>query len=186
MIAEIMRLGILTFVLLGSFFFAGTALAQEQTSPSAQLTITPSVDYTLPYPGILPNNPFYSLKMVRDRIVLFLINDSVKKAQFTLLQANKRLQAGTFLYRENPQEVKLAVETIAKGENYFFQAIQHAKNVEMEGRTDFTNLLSDLHNAALKHEETLLLLEKEFPKEYQSEIAKQRERVLSFQKEVDS
>lgn len=173
-------------IFLISLLVARPVMAQENTTTSSAVLAPIKSDYVLPYPGILPDNPLYSIKMIRDRIILFLINDSVKKAEFTLLQADKRLQAGVTLYREDPQEIELALETIAKGENYFFQSIQHAKKVRSEGRTNFNSLVTDLRSASLKHEEVLRDVEKGFPKEYRGELSNLIKRVEAYQKQVDS
>ena len=69
--------------------------AQDSGTQAAGLVPSP-INYPLAYPGILPDNPLYPLKMLRDRIVFFLINDPFKKAEFNLLQADKRLGAGLF------------------------------------------------------------------------------------------
>lgn len=70
------------------------------SSKSAMPTPTPmpqKVEYILPYPGILPTHPLYVLKTIRDRIIEFLITDPVRKAEFYILQADKKLNMGVFL-----------------------------------------------------------------------------------------
>lgn len=47
--------------------------------------------YTLPYPGLLPNNPLYFLKSFRDVLLEAMISDPSKKSQFYVLQADKFL-----------------------------------------------------------------------------------------------
>src|ERR1700704_2037322 len=39
-----------------------------------------TVDYTLPYPGLLPDSPLYFLKTFRDRLISFFISSPIKKA----------------------------------------------------------------------------------------------------------
>jgi hypothetical protein len=60
------------------------------------------VDYKLPYPGILPNNPLWPVKDLRDKAISLFIFDSVTKAQYYLRQADKRFAAGLAL---NDKEV---------------------------------------------------------------------------------
>ena len=50
-------------------------------TPSTQPTI---VLYELPYPGILPGSPLYILKVIRDKIIETLTQDSLKKSNFYL------------------------------------------------------------------------------------------------------
>jgi len=84
------------FALFVSLYFLVTSVsfAQNNSSSSANSIVSldtrkQSIDYTLPYPGLLPDNPLYPLKMIRDRIILFLINDSAKRTEYYLLQADK-------------------------------------------------------------------------------------------------
>jgi len=55
------------------------------------------VEYILPYPGILPDNPLFFLKNVRDRIIELMISDPVNKGEFYILQADKKLNTGILL-----------------------------------------------------------------------------------------
>ncbi|MBI3576483.1 hypothetical protein HY086_00365, partial [Candidatus Gottesmanbacteria bacterium] len=75
-----------------------TITVQTQTTSKTPTTIKPGnammvakVEYLLPYPGILPDNPLYFLKAARDKIIEFLIADPVRKAEFYILQSDKRL-----------------------------------------------------------------------------------------------
>lgn len=62
------------------------------------------VEYVLPYPGMLPDNPLYFLKNVRDQIIELLISDPVRKAEFYLLQADKKLSMGITLSDKGKSE----------------------------------------------------------------------------------
>lgn len=71
------------------------AVVQSVPTPTVAL-IQPvvtnvTVEYVLPYPGILPTHPLYFLKMMRDQIVEALISDPVKRADFYITQADKKL-----------------------------------------------------------------------------------------------
>ncbi len=130
-----------------------------QTVPEtlgAEITPTPSpiptVDYYLPYPGILPDNILYPLKMVRDKILLILTFDSVKKAERLLLFADKRANAAKALIEGG--KVELGISTITKGEKYLEQAIAQAEKAKQAGK-DTTALYEKLAQATLKHQEVL-------------------------------
>ncbi len=85
------------------------------------------VDYYLPYPGILPDHPFYKLKMVRDRIWLWMTKRGVKRVELLLLLANKRVGAGEALVRGN--KVELGISTLTKGVKYFERALNEARGL---------------------------------------------------------
>ncbi|HVZ58239.1 MAG TPA: DUF5667 domain-containing protein [Patescibacteria group bacterium] len=144
-------------------FFPAFAFAQTPSPDTMALTPTPTpVDYPLAYPGILPDNPLYFLKVVRDKIVLFLITDPVKRAEFNLLQADKRLAAGVMLFDQTKDKKALAIETMSKGENYFHDAVAQAVLLKQEGR-DVQPFLEQLHTASSKHLQIVTSLEQGFP-----------------------
>lgn len=179
----------LSFLLLFTFFTLNASLvfAQEEASSGAKATESaiPTSLYTLPYPGMLPDNPFYSVKILRDHIVLFLISDPVKKAEFKLLQADKRLQAGVYLWREDKEKADLVISTISKGENYFEQALDDTRQAKREGR-DIGALAGDLAQSSRKHTQILSALQEEMPDKYTSALSALRSRTQSFTKAAES
>ncbi|HSW97310.1 MAG TPA: hypothetical protein VLF89_05800, partial [Candidatus Saccharimonadales bacterium] len=78
----------LTAVVLISLFTTAQAVSvfATDTDPTSMDDVSPSISpiitmenkqiqYDLPYPGLLPDNPLYSLKVLRDKIVEFFISD---------------------------------------------------------------------------------------------------------------
>jgi hypothetical protein len=111
------------------------------------------VDYFLAYPGILPDHFLYPVKMVRDRVWLWLTFNPLKKAQLMLLLADKRLGAGEALINGNKTE--LGISTLTKGEKYLQQAVAQEKIAKGGGEN--TQVFHDkLSLAVQKHEEVLL------------------------------
>lgn len=126
----------------------------EEATPEAEKP----VDYDLHwsgtiYPGILPDHFLYPLKMIRDRIWLFLTTDPLKKAELLLKFADKRLLAAQQLIDKGKTE--LGVTTITKAEKYLERAVNQEKVAREKGR-DTAELLEKLSGATLKHEEVLL------------------------------
>ncbi|MDZ7586566.1 MAG: DUF5667 domain-containing protein [Patescibacteria group bacterium] len=134
----------------------GIALMIGFSGVQAQ-TITPEtkIDYYLPYPGLLPDHPLYWLKMVRDRVQLWLTTDSLPKAEKLLLYADKRLGAGWALIEGNKQD--LGITTISKAENYLEQAVNLAQ--KLGGGEEEVKFKAKLEKAVKKHEEVLNLIE---------------------------
>lgn len=137
-----------------SLIFGKTTLAATQkiTINVANPTATPKIDYPLPYPGILPGHPLYSLKMLRDRLMDFLIRDPLKKAEFLILMADKRLGAGKTLIES--QKADLGQTTINKGEDYLIRAIETVKLAKEQGK-DTSGLTVKLESSIAKHLEIL-------------------------------
>jgi hypothetical protein len=110
------------------------------------------VDYVLPYPGILPDNKLYFLKMLRDKIWGLLIFDEAKKIDWLVLMGDKRLAAGKVLI--DTGKVNLGVSTILKGEKYMSEAMEKAEIVK-EKNVNIYDQLEKLRKALLKHREIL-------------------------------
>lgn len=66
------------------------------SSPVPAVTPKP-IEYVLPYPGLLPTHPLYFIKNLRDTVIEILITDTVSKADFYILQADKKLNMGVVL-----------------------------------------------------------------------------------------
>lgn len=125
----------------------------REITPSPQATASSTkVDYYLPYPGILPDHSLYSLKMLRDRVWLFLTMDPVKKGELLLLFSDKRLGAGKALIEGGKTE--LGISTLAKGEKYLEQSIGQVEKARQSGKNAGA-LIGKLSGATLKHEEVL-------------------------------
>ena len=132
------------------------ALAKEtsNSSPSAVMEV---VQYEIPYPGLLPDNPLYYLKVIRDNILKFLISNPRKKTECSLLQADKRLGAAKLLLEKGKGE--LSITTLSKSGNYFEDAISNVQKAKKQG--DDTNaILDQLLKASQKHQEIILQMQK--------------------------
>lgn len=160
------------------YIFSFPVAAQETTSTSSAESSIKTIHYPLPYPGILPTSPIYPFKMLRDRIIGYLIADPLKKSEFLLLQADKRLQAGVTLLLRDKSHSTLALSTISKGENYFSESLDEVMIAKKQDR-DIYDMGVKLSVAARKHEETLLSIDKSVPsserENYEKELGRVRE-----------
>ena len=176
----LVSLSLLIFLLSFNISFAvSNAAFAEVLSP----TPSPKVNYELPYPGLLPDSPLYFLRIIRDKTVSFLIADPLKKAEFNLLQADKRLNAGIYLF--NKGKISQALSTISKAENYFGQSLEKAKKARLEGM-EIDDIIRKLINAAKKHQEELSSLEKKAPQDFKANFASLQKRVGVFETEANS
>lgn len=165
---------LVAILFLVSVSFIKPIFAQEKT---INLTPTPTntpVRYDLPYPGMLPDSPFYKLKVLRDKIILGLIQDPIKKVEFHLNLADKRISMSNLLADKG--KIELAKETALKGENEYTLIMFLLKDIEKKP----TKQLSDrLFNAALKHQEVL----KEIVSKVSEKDKKAFETVVYFSKQ---
>lgn len=149
---------LLAFSVLSILYFVSSSSIWAKTttgteSALAQSSGQASVDYNLPYPGILPDSPLYFLKTFRDKLVSIFISDPIKKAEFNLLTADKRLGSGIALFAK--KKFDLSETTISKGENYFEDAIKNVKLAKMQGRPIDLGLLKNMELSSKKHKEVI-------------------------------
>jgi hypothetical protein len=173
-------------VLLPITVFAQDAMLEKSATKSAEEKME-KVEYQLPYPGILPDNPLYFMKMLRDRITSFLISDPKKKAEFHLLSADKRLNAGVYLLDSkdlDDKKIELAISTISKAENYFSESIQKVNEARSQG-VEALDMQTRLKNALAKHTEVVMSLENKISKNYPKDFSILQKRLSDFQKEID-
>jgi len=119
------------------------------------LPSSPIVKYDLAYPGILPDHPFYKLKVLRDKISLALISDPRKKIDFYLLKTDKEILAAAMLVDKGL--IDLAAQTALKAEHNFTLLTQAMYSLPNPPKED---LYKKLETASLKHQEVLASLAK--------------------------
>lgn len=168
-------------IVLAVLFFLSPQISSSQVIDSS----AGKIEYELPYPGLLPDSPLYFLKVTRDRMVSFMITDPLKKAEFSLLTANKRLNAAVYLFNKRKGKEDLAYSTVSKGENYFEEAVLKAKEAKEQG-SDVRILLGNLSLSAKKYEEVLKSMEEKAPVKLKESFSQARERVLKFEKTVET
>ncbi len=138
-----------------------TVMVKAQTSAEmVKENVKKTSDYLLPFPGILPDNVLYTLKIVRDKIFEFLIIDPVKNADFLLLQADKRLASGEALI--NNSKFLLGEQTISKAEKYLIRAVDAAAGAKARGK-EANDVIDRLKKASQKHVEVIEALQKSSP-----------------------
>lgn len=187
---RLILLGIfVTFLLVLPFHFAfaqdisdqqSTSGGQIELSPSTVPTATPSpraqkVDYTLPYPGLLPDNPLYALKAIRDKVIEFLISDPVKKADFYLLSSDKRVNTGYYLIMKDKDD--MGVLYISKSNNYMSMAESQALSAGSKGN----ETVQRIKTAIKKHEEVINQMESQVDKKNRTKLQHEIDRLEEMQ-----
>ncbi len=169
------------------FFFSAVASFAQETSKENVMMSTPSskktIEYTLPYPGLLPDNPLYVLKAMRDKIVETLISDPIKKANFDLLAADKRLNEGVSLFNKGERKYALAETTISKGENYFEKGIAQVERAKKQGIATL-DVSQRFHLASLKHREIIKSLINKSSGDIKQRLLLDDKRMEEFEKKL--
>lgn len=133
-------------------FFIASAISNNQTSKAT------AGEYFFPWPGILPDNKFYKVKVLRNKIIERLIINPVKKVEFDLLMADKTIYASKLLMEKG--QVALAKETALKGENYYSMLVQDYNRALQEYDTVPPVLDRRITQAASEHQKIFKQLEK--------------------------
>ena len=157
--------------------------AEDATSSSLASTSAKTVDYALPYPGLLPDNPLYPLKVARDRLILFLISGPLKKAEFELLQADKRINAAYYLAKKEREKDELVESTVSKAENYLEASLVDTYKLKAQGK-DVKDISSRIYLATKKHQSIIKSLAQNAKGAAVSKLAEDEKRVKDLEKKA--
>lgn len=152
----------------GIIFFCLMALNLISYSPVNAQKVTLAPEYELPYPGILPDHPFYILKVVRDRIVIFFTKKPQDKVSLYILLADKRLAMGEKLVEKKKE--KQAAETISKGEKYLLRAVDVLWMMKSKNTNPDVGLVNKIATSVAKHKEVVAKLSSRVGLEAQSSM----------------
>ncbi len=161
-----------------SFFFGFAFIFNLIPAHAQEITSTPTptpafVRYDLAYPGILPDNPLYKIKVLRDKIIASSILNPLKKIDFYVLQADKGILATAMLIDKN--KIDLAAETALKAENNMTLI---TPQLYMLPKKPNKNFFKRLEAASLKHQEVLKSIIKRVPEDKKKVF----ENVIDFSK----
>lgn len=144
---NIIALFVAPLLLIALLFAARPAAAQvEAESVPAQQHI----EYNLPFPGILPDHPLYKLKVLRDKIMLWLTINPKNKTDLYLLLTDKGILATAMLVDKN--QIPLAKQTALKAEHNYTLLTQELYRLPEKPSPEF---FLKLKTAAAKHQEVL-------------------------------
>ena len=155
---------ILVYILLTAG--AVRALAADTQSDQLPAGCQPAgrqrIEYPLPSPGMLTDHPLYFLKLVRDKILEYLITDQVKKVEFDILQADKFLSMSEIQFR-SPGKTGYVAKTLTRSAEYSEKALADIEKIKTSGKSYRTDLKEKLLKSIGKHIEVTTLMTCENP-----------------------
>jgi len=151
----------LSFIIIVPFLFYVINISTISTNSQSISLSQGKVIYDLPYPGILPDNPLYSLKMIRDRMVDIATRDNTKKAELYLLYSDKRFASAIIL--ANKGKFSLAISSLSKGEKYFSKIPILVSEAKKQGVSPNQSFLYRLKLSNDKHKEIIEDITKQPP-----------------------
>jgi hypothetical protein len=187
LILSIVTLFISIYILLATAYAQEikTSLTPADSAGTVPVTSPTPVDYPLPYPGMLPDNPFYFLKVFRDNLTAFFLSKPIDKANFDLMQSDKNVQASYLLVTQQQGKTLLAFQTFSQAQDDFEQALMQAENAKKQGYS--TKELADkFSNANQKHEQILQAIAQETNQKSSQTVQKEQNRAETFAKEIMS
>lgn len=145
-------------------FFVIISLYCTQTKVLFSQAITLSekkVIYELPYAGILPDNPLYTFKEIRDMVTEFLTRDQMKKAESLLLSSDKKIHMAQILATKGKSG--LMIKTLIKAEQQSLRIPSLIKESKKQGVGPKEGLIYRLKLSNVKHREVVEELIKNIP-----------------------
>lgn len=151
------------FIAVTLFGFSVLSLSQAfAASPAKQVmekTVQPievlaeKSHYVLPFPGLLPDHPLYFLKNFRDFLLDKLIVDPIRRSEFYLLQADKKL-AMTIAFIEMGN-ISRAQDVLTKSGKHMEQSVAGLVNLKTQGKGVPGYVIDRITSSLVKHEEVL-------------------------------
>ncbi|MFQ5451980.1 MAG: DUF5667 domain-containing protein [Candidatus Paceibacterota bacterium] len=109
------------------------------------------VQYELPYPGILPDNPLYFLKSMRDRLWIFFTRDNNKKAELLLHISDKKTRMAILLSQKGKWD--LATDTTQEAEEQFLELVESLERARNQGASSPGEFILEVKLSNEKHAE---------------------------------
>ncbi len=152
---------------------------------SQEVSLNPDkVEYNLPYPGILPDHPFFFVKELRDKILELTTRDTIKKAELYLLFSDKRIAMATLLAKSGKD--KQAVTSVMQGEQYFGKIPQLVQTSKKQGVSASGDFIQRLKLSNDKHREVEENFLKDLPQGQNNDINKALDLNQQARKKLES
>lgn len=174
-IAVVFSTFVLAFVILAVSVLHSCSIKVFSASPKAtpsdiDRAVEEKIDYVFAYTGpVLPDSPFWYLKALRDKIWLGVTTNSMKKAELSLLFADKRLVASELLFIKH--KPSLALSTLTKAEKYLENAALLEEGERKKG-ADTKSFLITLNRASLAHISKIKKITAIAPEDIKPEVIK--------------
>lgn len=123
--------------------------ATESVPTASDSSMIKKSDYTLPYPGILPNHPLYFIKKFRDQIIELLVADAQRKADFYLLQSDKLIASSVLL--EAQGQTSLAQSTLDLSAQRMTDSVSQLTRSKQNGQSVSAGTIDRMQQAIEKH-----------------------------------
>ncbi|MFA5135918.1 MAG: DUF5667 domain-containing protein [Patescibacteria group bacterium] len=157
-------------ILCAAFFFVIPTIFYIITySYSQSITLSDNkVIYDLPYAGILPDNPLYIFKRIRDSVIEFITRDQIKKSEILLVSSDKKIHMAIQLAEKG--KTKLMITTLENAEKQSLQIVKLLGSSKEQGVSPKEGFVYRLKLSNVKHREVIEELMKDLPQGQEKDI----------------
>lgn len=141
--------------LLTSLLIVSLTKAQEVNFESKK------VDYALPYPGLLPDNPLYAIKKIRDTVLIFFSRNNVRKVELYFLFSDKKIYMASELAKKG--KWNLVSQTTTEAQSDFLKVAELLRTSKKQGTSAPSGLIQKIKLSNEKHREVIEMLLKNAP-----------------------
>lgn len=141
------------FILIGSLILFPLIDLRAQSQTQSLNLDDQKVIYQLPYPGILPDNPLYFFKQIRDSLNIFITRDSLKKADLYLNLADKHMAIALKMAEKGRE--KIAITELQESEELFGKIPNLLIDSKKQGVSPSNDMIIKLYQSNGKHQEII-------------------------------
>lgn len=179
------QLGLSGITFIFAVYLTLATAAYAQVASSSSQSVSTQIDYDLPYPGMLPDNPLYFLKAFRDQLTTFFLSKPLDKAQFDLLQSDKNVEASYLLVSQEVGKTSLSAHTFAQSEEDFSKAIDQTAAAKKEGYS-ISDMSKKLTLSNQKHLQILKEIEQQVGKKNSQPFQNEDSTMEAFVKKINA
>lgn len=103
--------------------------------------------------NVLPDNPLWNLKVVRDRLWILVTTDPAKRSELYLMLADKRLGAASYLFLN--KKTDLGISVLTKAEKYLEASVDCEQEAKRENKINSLDLVYKISSASLFHRQII-------------------------------
>ena len=170
----------LAFFLVISLFFNFVVSAYSQAITLSEKKVI----YDLPYAGILPDNPLYFFKQIRDTLLEVFTRDQVKKAEDLLLSSDKKIHMAQLLAKKGKNN--LMIKTLTEGEKQSLKIPSLIISSKKQGVGPKEGFVYRLKLSNVKHREVMEELIKDIPQGQENEMNTVMDLNSQIKKQLDA
>lgn len=135
--------------------------------------------YVLPYPSYMPGNFLYNPRAILAKLASVVYFGDFGKFDYSLKESDHYLVEAKTLFEY--EQYLLGVKALERSDYYFSRISPNLENARKNKKKTFERE-KVLKDAALRHKEVLIKLEKELPEEFRWKPEKSEPTVINFTK----